>query len=231
MILASKSTKKRKYNFSQPDKDDRKAIIEGILDPSNEVFLEDVAKYRPGIKEEALTGEVYRGQAAIDVGLADRFGTLKSAIIRAAELSENRNSKSNSNSQQMNTEQKENQNLINRIKAMMGKGPDVIQVKEEDKTTQTEDSPKEDQSALIASLQEENKRLKAQLSDQNKTIEAQTNDLKALKTEVEKLGKVVPAQELPGQSAEETLKQTDTDAGLDPITAKAIAHWDEMGYE
>lgn len=60
-----------------------KPILEDIIDPINESFLSAVKKnrYGKGMKaNEVLTGKVFTGQAAIDVGLVDKIGTLADAV-------------------------------------------------------------------------------------------------------------------------------------------------------
>lgn len=85
-ITATKSTKKRELNFSQPSEDDIAAIRTQLLDPFNEVFHADVKAGRPQVHEDAFDGRMYQGQSIITAGLADGFATLNSAIARAAEL-------------------------------------------------------------------------------------------------------------------------------------------------
>lgn len=96
-ITATKSTSKRKYKYLQPSEEDQDLIRVEILDPINEVFHEAVKSARKITDQNAFTGEMYIGQSAIDVGLADSFGTLESAVIRAAQLSKNQTSSKMSN--------------------------------------------------------------------------------------------------------------------------------------
>lgn len=63
-------------------------LREQMLDPLNDVFLSSVRAARPNVAEDALTGKMYVGQAAIDAGLADSFGTLQEAIALAKELAD-----------------------------------------------------------------------------------------------------------------------------------------------
>jgi protease-4 len=75
--------------------DNYKPIKEEILNPMNEVFLENVEKNRKGKlskqNDEPLTGKVYLADAAISMGLIDARGTFKDAIEKVKSLSENSN--------------------------------------------------------------------------------------------------------------------------------------------
>lgn len=50
------------------------------LNPLNEAFHAAVKTNRPHIKQEAMTGKIYLGQTAIDMGIADEIGTLEDAL-------------------------------------------------------------------------------------------------------------------------------------------------------
>lgn len=236
-ILASKSTDKNALNFSQPSDEDREKIIKNLLDPVNQVFLDDVEKYRPGMNAEVFTGKVYRGQAAIDIGLADQFGTIEDAIRLAAQLSDS----SNSNSTKMNssTTQEEKNSLIQEIKNLGNKVSQALNPKA--KVTQVEDDPEKtpetqpDLAQLQAQLTEKDNliaSLKSQIEAKDKEIQAQSTLFEELKQEVETLGKKVNAPALPTQSAETSISQIGSKTEfVFSETAEAIKHWDEMGYE
>lgn len=57
----------------------QKVVKEKELNPIREEFVRVVKKNRPKVKDEALTGSMFRGDKAVDVGLADAVGTKKDA--------------------------------------------------------------------------------------------------------------------------------------------------------
>lgn len=83
-MIASRSKHKRKYNFHEPSAEDRKLIIEEYIDPSNELFIEQVKRLRPGMEEEVFDADIYMGDAALKVKLADGYATFEEAIEKAA---------------------------------------------------------------------------------------------------------------------------------------------------
>lgn len=52
----------------------------------NDIFKNSVKAGRPGIKDEAITGNCFRGNKAISLGMADSIGTLNDAVNRVEEL-------------------------------------------------------------------------------------------------------------------------------------------------
>jgi len=70
---------------------DGKALIQELLDPMNDVFLQAVREGRSGKidleKENVFTGKVYTGKAAVQAGLVDRIATLQEAIEYGRSLS------------------------------------------------------------------------------------------------------------------------------------------------
>lgn len=69
-----------------------------MLNPHNEMFVEDVLRYRPQIQEAATHGAVYLSEKAQEMGLIDGVGTLQDAVVKVFELSKTK-SKSQNNSQ------------------------------------------------------------------------------------------------------------------------------------
>jgi len=51
-----------------------------MVNPHNEMFVADMKKYRPQIKDEALYGAVYLSEKALEVGLVDMLGSFDEAI-------------------------------------------------------------------------------------------------------------------------------------------------------
>ena len=189
------------------------------------------------MKSEVFTGKIYRGQAAIDIGLADQFGTIEDAIRLVADLSDS----SNSNSTKMNssTTQEERNSLIQEIKGLGNKISQALSPKA--KVSQVEDDPENGKTnqpeiaQLQAQLTEKDSliaSLKSQLDAKDKEIQAQSTLFEELKQEVETLGKKVNAPALPTQSAETSISQIGSKTEfVFSETAEAIKHWDEMGYD
>lgn len=99
-LIRATESKNKNEDFQQALKGNYEPIIRHQLDPLNSVFLQEVKAARPNIDLEKypLDGSIHVGQAAIDAGLADSFGTLDDAIALALSLanpSENQNSNPN----------------------------------------------------------------------------------------------------------------------------------------
>lgn len=69
-----------------------------LINPYNEMFVNDVNKYRPQVNESATHGAVYLSEAAIPEGLIDHVGILYDAVAKVFEFSKTK-SKSQNNSQ------------------------------------------------------------------------------------------------------------------------------------
>lgn len=63
-------------------------ITEHMLDPLNSVFLSEVREARNLPETKKLNGKMFVGQAAIDEGLADGFGSLEDAIQMVLDLAQ-----------------------------------------------------------------------------------------------------------------------------------------------
>jgi hypothetical protein len=63
-----------------------KPIIENILNPSAEKFINDMKVNRPNIKEEQLTGKLFKASEVVGT-LIDQIGTFKDAVNKVIELS------------------------------------------------------------------------------------------------------------------------------------------------
>jgi protease-4 len=106
-VYASKSTKKN-LSVRKLIQEADTAPLMSDLDQLNEVFTGHVSAMRADhidlSQEDVLEGAMYRGQAAIDAGLADGFGSLQDAINRVAELSDERSaSQENTNTLNKNS--------------------------------------------------------------------------------------------------------------------------------
>ena len=84
-----------KNNISRAlDEGDEQLLKDELLNPIAQQFIDDVTKYRPNIKKEALTGKVYKPEIALELGLIDSIGTKSEAIDELIALipqSENQN--------------------------------------------------------------------------------------------------------------------------------------------
>ena len=94
-VYASASTKKNrpflealKADPNNPDDPHYKLLREQIINPFNEHFIAHVKESRPQVKDQdgVFNGEVFFGNDAIRVGLADGYGTLDTAIDRVRQL-------------------------------------------------------------------------------------------------------------------------------------------------
>ena len=87
-ILSSFSPDKNKFNFSEPSETDIQLIQSDMLDPFALEFREAVKAARPGISNEALTGNTYLGNQAIQLGMADYMGGFNDAVELVMDLSQ-----------------------------------------------------------------------------------------------------------------------------------------------
>jgi signal peptide peptidase SppA len=83
---ATKSADKNRA-FNEANKGDGKLLVQTLLDPLNDIFLNDVQTNREGKidlkQEDVLTGKTYLAQQAIKVGLIDRIMPLDKAMTYA----------------------------------------------------------------------------------------------------------------------------------------------------
>lgn len=87
-----------------------------LINPHNEMFVNDVKRYRPQINEAATHGAVYLSEEAITMGLIDQVGSLQDAISKVFELSKTK-SKSQNNSQ---NKQSNMSNLFKTVASALG---------------------------------------------------------------------------------------------------------------
>lgn len=100
------ASKEKNAAFIEAQKGQYDKLRQEIIDPLNNSFLAAVKANRPGIKPEALTGKTFQGQAIIDMGLADAFGTLQDAIDAVHELANGKPGGSISTQNQQTTHMK-----------------------------------------------------------------------------------------------------------------------------
>lgn len=85
-IKATTSPDKNKFNYDNPTEEDKNQIAVETLDPLDAHFMDHVRKYRVNVKEEALTGNVYFAEQAIELGLADEIGDFEYAVNLALSI-------------------------------------------------------------------------------------------------------------------------------------------------
>lgn len=86
-IYATKSTKKNESYREAMNGNTKPLLAE--LDTFNEMFISSIKTNRTGKYSDdpdLFSGKMYMGQAAIDCGLADSFGTLSDAVAKVVEL-------------------------------------------------------------------------------------------------------------------------------------------------
>lgn len=86
-IRATTSPDKNKFDYFNMSEEDKQAFAIEELDPIDSHFMDHVREHRPGVEEEALTGNVYFAEDAIEMGLADSIGSFEDAIALAVEMS------------------------------------------------------------------------------------------------------------------------------------------------
>ena len=89
MVYAPQSDLKNNEYRQIMENNDKQPLIDNVLKPSADRFIEAVKQNRKGkIKDgsEAYRGKLYEGDAIITEGLADGFGTLYDAIKVAASM-------------------------------------------------------------------------------------------------------------------------------------------------
>lgn len=78
-IISSLSPDKNAEYF-EAIKGNYEPMRKNILDPNAKVFIDSLKACRPQVKPEALTGKLYMAGDAIQMGLADEFGNINTAI-------------------------------------------------------------------------------------------------------------------------------------------------------
>lgn len=97
-IYATKSTEKNKaYREALDGK--YESYIKTELDPIVETFHADMKASRSNLSEEVFKGATWSGPDALEKGLVDELGTIKTAIDKVFELAETNNTKTNINTQ------------------------------------------------------------------------------------------------------------------------------------
>lgn len=81
-------------NDAEPLSDEARGMIESRLAATYDVFVSAMARYRDAdedtVRSDMADGRIFVGQQAVDVGLADRLGSLEDAMAAAADLADGR---------------------------------------------------------------------------------------------------------------------------------------------
>lgn len=89
IIRAKKSPDKARVNALEELTDEGRAELQAAVDAAQREFEGIVKRGRQGkVKSEALTGKMFFAKKAIEVGLADRTGTLTQAVNRVLALAQ-----------------------------------------------------------------------------------------------------------------------------------------------
>ncbi|UOX35302.1 S49 family peptidase [Flavobacterium sediminilitoris] len=128
-------------NLSSEKNKSYRDVIDGIdknyenykkkeLDPDGQIFIDDMKKSRPQIKEEVFKGGAWNGEEAVKMGLVDANGSLQDAINKVLELAQSNpksNSNNNKNSKKTSMSKKtKNFPLIQSLIGVEGEGVDTI---------------------------------------------------------------------------------------------------------
>lgn len=85
-IYADKSTEKNSEFEAAINDLNFKPIIENVLNPSAEKFINDMKINRPKVKEDQLTGKLFKASEVVGT-LIDEIGTFEQAVNKVIELS------------------------------------------------------------------------------------------------------------------------------------------------
>lgn len=85
--IFAKESFDKDLGFNEAMKGNLEKFQNSVLNPYAEIFMSDVRKMRPSVKEEAMHGMVYIGSKAIEMGLCDSIGSLQDAVAKVIELS------------------------------------------------------------------------------------------------------------------------------------------------
>ena len=140
-IYADTSPNKN-IEFREANKGNYKPIRQMLLNPMDEAFMAWVKQHRPDVSEDALTGQTYLAQEALNHGLLDGIRTLDQAIASVAAKVADQESANQSSTMQKPT------SLIGRVAAAIGLNPtpstetttEVVATAETDATNATGDA-------------------------------------------------------------------------------------------
>lgn len=110
-IYATASTHKN-FDFEEAlNNGNFKPIIDNVLDPSNEIFLNNIKENRPNIQEDQMTGKMFRAGDIVGT-MIDGIGTFNDAVNKILELSNiNKSNKNEVNNFNLNDSEMTKQEL------------------------------------------------------------------------------------------------------------------------
>jgi len=88
-VFATASTAKNlEMRATQGDAPDYQPLIDNILDPTNQEFIDSVKSNIPNVNEQVFTGAIYLAKDALKMGLIDKIGSFSDAVKMVAKLAD-----------------------------------------------------------------------------------------------------------------------------------------------
>lgn len=194
-VYAETSSEKN-LPFEELVKNGNSALIkETLLNPMNEIFLNEVRQARPNIPEAALKGATYIGKEAKKMGMYDKEGNLNTAIQEAQKLVKQQQKLNNKNT---NMSFKSN---FPKIASFLGMS---------DATAENKETLTTEEIQLLETATGENVQLTADLAAARQTITENTILIQTLTTERDEFktkAEVFGAQ--PGATIVATVEKTE----------------------
>lgn len=162
-IYATKSPRKNEEDRELKKGSDA-LIIKNIIDPLRDVFVSDMKKFCPGIKEEVFDGAIYMPSEALSMGLIDEIGTIQNAFDKVVGLSKEKPKKSNSKSN-LNMSKK-----LPKLEAVLGLDAPLAIT---DKGSYLNETQLDSVESEIGRLETENSSLTTQLTEAKNNTELQ----------------------------------------------------------
>ena len=191
-VRATKSVDKNE-SYYQAQQGNPEKLQQEVLDPLNEVFLSAVKANRGDKlnlkKEDVLTGKVYHGNKAIEVGLADEIGSFEYAVQRAHELAGEASDSNQSSNNNQDTMSLFGKNKFPKLAALAGKPAAEITDAEIDAVNDELEANGIEHAGMISSTQLTTFEAAIQEAKDLKAANAQlTADLATANAEVTRLG-------------------------------------------
>jgi protease-4 len=88
-VFATASTAKNmEMRATEGDVPDYQPLIDNILDPTNQEFIDSVKSNIPGVNEQVFTGAIYLAKDAMKMGLIDKIGSFNDAVKMVLKLAD-----------------------------------------------------------------------------------------------------------------------------------------------
>ena len=88
-VFATASTSKNmEMRATEGDTPDYQPLIDNILDPTNQEFIDSVKSNIPGVNEQVFTGAIYLAKEAMKMGLIDKIGSFNDAVKMVLKLAD-----------------------------------------------------------------------------------------------------------------------------------------------